>query len=204
MNHDITTYKNQLEQKKGMKKSIQKSISQTESKIKSNQRELRNVESAQAIVQTVGQKTQEQLEYHISDIVSLALSAIFDDPYEFKLDFVIKRGKTEGELWFVRNKEKIHPLTASGGGAVDVASFGLRIALWSLQLPRSRNVIVLDEPFRFLSSELQPKAGEMLKMVSEKLKLQFLIVTHNQDLIEAADKVFQTTIKKGITEVKEV
>ena len=96
------------------------------------------------------------------------------------------------------------PLDASGGGAVDVAAFGLRIASWVMQQPHTRNVIVLDEPLRFLSKDRQSKASEIIKELSNKLNLQFIIVTHEQALTEYADKVFQVTQSKGISSVNKI
>jgi DNA repair exonuclease SbcCD ATPase subunit len=91
----------------------------------------------------------------------------------------------------VKDGEEIDPMTASGGGVVHVASFALRIAMWSLQRPRPRETILLDEPFHFLSRDLQPKASELLKVISKRLGIQFVIVTHDDSLTEAADKVFE-------------
>lgn len=200
---DIQTYRRMLEQKKGETNQINKELSEKEKLLGLLKRDIRNTEDAQMVVQTVAQETQKQLEYHISDMVSLALNAVFDDPYEFKVNFIQKRGKTEAEILFKREGKEIDPMTEAGGGAVDVAAFALRIALWNIRSPRSRNTILLDEPFRFLSRELQPKAGEMFQMLSEKLGLQFIVVTHNPDLIEVADKVFKVEIKNGVSRVKE-
>jgi DNA repair exonuclease SbcCD ATPase subunit len=148
------------------------------------------MEDVRNIFQLVGQKTQEQIVVHVSDIVNAALGAVFGlDAYGFGLEFVKRRGKTEADIFFIRGGDKIDPMTAAGGGAVDVAAFALRVALWTLV--RSSNTIILDEPFRFLSKSLQPKAGEMLKMLSEKMGLQFIFVTHVKELMETADRVFQ-------------
>lgn len=87
---------------------------------------------ARVLFQKAAQDTQKKLEYHISNLVTTALSTVFDDPYNFQLEFVQKRGKTEADLWFVRENRKINPIDASGGGAVDIASFALRVAFWSL------------------------------------------------------------------------
>ena len=192
------------EQLKGRKQKTEMDIESFNKEKMDVERELINTEQAQAIIQKVAQKTQQELEYHISDLVSTALSAIFDEPYEFKLYFVIRRGTTEAVFKFARNGEEVDPMVASGGGAVDVAAFALRIALWSLKQKRSRNTIVLDEPFRFLSRELQPKASSMLKLLSEKLGIQFIIVTHNNDLVEAADKVFHVKQRRGKSVVEVV
>jgi DNA repair exonuclease SbcCD ATPase subunit len=204
MQRKIKEYRNKLEQQKGKRAQIESSINSVNSDLRLLKRRKRNIEKAQTIIQIVAQKTQEELEYHISELVSLALSSIFTKPYELKIDFVIKRGKTEAEIWFMKNKELINPMMASGGGAVDVAAFALRIALWNLSRPRPNNTIILDEPFRFLSKELQPKATKMLQMLSEKLNLQFIIVTHNAELIDGADIIYETEMINGRTKINKV
>jgi DNA repair exonuclease SbcCD ATPase subunit len=149
----------------------------------------------------VAQQTQKQLEFHISEIVTLAMSAVFDEPYSFKIDFVQRRNKTEADLWFVRDGEQFRPLDASGGGAVDVAAFALRVAMWSLRRPRSRATLILDEPLKMLSRDLMPKAASMIAEVSRRLGLQIILVSHSEELIEKADKTFRVFIKKGISEI---
>lgn len=190
-----------MEQLKGQKKQIQNLLDSTNEGLETKQQELIDCEEAQIIVQNVAQLTQEELKIHISNLVTLALESVFDDPYEFEVDFVQRRGQSEADLWFVIDGERIDPLSASGGGVVDVAAFGLRVSLWSLQKPRSRSIIVLDEPFKYLSSNYQQKAGELLKVISEKLKLQILMISHIEPLVEAADNVIKISQKKGISNV---
>lgn len=158
-----------------------------------------HIEEAQSFIQRVAQSTQEQLKFHIEDIVQMALDAVFPDEFEFRAIFEIKRNKTEARLVFIQNGVEIDPIDSTGGGAVDIASWGLRIAAWTLE--RSDNVMVLDEPFRFLDAERQPLAAEIMKQLSQKLGLQFIMVTHNPSIIDVADKVF--TVKKvdGISKV---
>lgn len=99
-------------------------------------------------------------------------------------------------------KEGKHPnIKSSGGGLGDIISTGLRFASWSLG--NTQNVLCLDESLKYLSSDLQERAGEILKEVSEKLGLQILLVTHSPILLESADKIFKVTIKDGITNVVE-
>lgn len=180
-----------------------KQIERRREQLVDNKRRSKNLEEALLILQQVGMKTQQELEFQISEIVSLALSSVFDDPYEFKIEFVPRRGKTEADLYFLRDGEKYFPLDDNGGGTVDVASFALRVALWNLSRPKTRNVLILDEPFKFLSSEHLSRASEMLKMISERLKIQIIMVTHIPELIDSADKVFTVTKnKKGISQIK--
>jgi len=196
--------RNKLEQQKGQKQQIENAIQTLKQSLIEIRRNLNRHEQAREIVRTVGLETQRQLQYNISDITSLALEAVFPDPYELKVEFVERRNKTECDLKFVRGDMEIDPLTASGVGAVDVAAFALRIASWSMARPRTRNVIILDEPFRFLSENYQDQASQMLKELSTKLGIQFIIVTHEMTLASYADRTFEVSIYKGISKVKQI
>jgi len=96
----------------------------------------------------------------------------------------------------------VNPMDAVGGGVVDVAAYALRIALWSLKRPRPRPVMILDEPMRFLSRDLQGRASTMIREIGSKLSIQHVIVSHEENLLEAADKVFAVENKKGVSVVK--
>lgn len=191
---EVNQIRFKLEQLKGEKATIKKQMVLLRQTIAALTADLSVKEKAREILREVGLKTQQNLQYHISDITSLALSAVFTDPYELKVDFIKRRNKTECDLLFVRNEKEIDPLDSSGYGAVDIASFALRIASWSLKIPHSRPLIILDEPMRFLSQDRQVYASKMIKEVSDKLGLQFLIVTHEDVLAEHADKVFSVSI----------
>jgi DNA repair exonuclease SbcCD ATPase subunit len=193
-----------IERLRGAKQETMRQISAMENQITEFEKSLIRHKKAREIVREVGLKTQQQLQFHIGNITTLALESIFNDPYKLTVEFIQRRNKTECDLFFERDGEKVNPLSASGGGAIDVASFALRIASWSMERPRTRNTIILDEPMRFLSVDLQEKASAMIKELSEKLRLQFIIVTHEEELASYADKEFRVTINKGVSNIKEM
>ena len=197
----IQALRNKLEQQKGQVSQIEKSVKELNLKLRKNKRSLRHHEQAREVIREVGLKTHQQLQYHISDITSLALEAVFNNPYELIAEFVQRRNKTECDLFFQRDGSKVDPLTASGVGAVDVAAFALRVASWSMLRPHTRNTVILDEPLKFLSNEYQEKASVMIKEISKKLGIQFIIITHEPILAGYADKVFETKIRKGVTRI---
>ena len=162
------------------------------------------LEQAHVLVLSVAKDTQEQLVYHISDLCSLANSAVFDNPYRVRLSFESKRGRTEARVVFCRDGNEMDPEDSSGGGTVDVAAFALRVALWSLQRERTRPVFILDEPFRFLSARFQSRACAMLREISRQLKVQIIMVTHEGELMDAADRVFNVSLKNGTSVVSVV
>ena len=126
----------------------------------------------------------------------MALETCFPGEYDFKLNFNIARGKTECELVFLsrRTQREVDPMNASGGGVVDVACFALRTACYVLEQGID-DVIVLDEPMKFVSEDLRERVCEVIKTLSWKLGVQFIIVTHIQEFVDIADRVFQ--VKKG-------
>ena len=191
-----------LDQQRGKQMQITTLLDTLKTDAKDATRELTRYEQAREVVREVGLKTQQQLQYHISDITSLALEAVFDDPYELIVEFVQRRNKTECDLLFERNGHQIDPITGSGVGALDVASLALRVVAWSMQTPKSRNTIILDEPFRHLSEDMQEQASMMLKELSDRLGIQFIVITHRTTLTEYADKVFTVSKRKRISKVK--
>jgi DNA repair exonuclease SbcCD ATPase subunit len=197
----IQALRNRLEQKKGQRSQVERTIAELSEAVSQKKRDLRRHEQAREIIREVGLKTQQQLQVNISDITSLALEAVFNDPYELKVKFVQRRNKTECDLLFSRDGDDVDPLSAAGGGVVDVAAFALRIASWSMQTPRSRNTIIIDEPMRFLSVDLQERASLMIKEISKKLGVQFLIITHENTLAAWADRTFEVSIKRGVSKV---
>lgn len=185
----------------GLKEQNEKKIAEN----KALEQEFYLHEKALTIIKEVGRKTQEKLQFHISDITSLALDAVMpEDPYKLTMEFVDRRDKNECDLRFERQGNLMKPLDSSGVGAIDVASFALRIAAWSIQFPKSRPVIILDEPFKFLDKSKHGRASEMLKELSLKLGLQFIIVTHEEGLTENADRIFKVSNTKRTSKVEQV
>lgn len=191
---------------KGMNIQLLKNIENCNKKDKQLNRKLKLLEKSQAFLQKIAQETQEHLKFQIEDIVNLALETCFPGEYIFQILFNISRGRTDAELVFLDQKTKklVDPMNASGGGVVDLTTFALRIACYALE-KGTDNVIVLDEPFRFLSRDLQERAGEILKVLAKKMNLQIIMVSHIGEIIDVADKVFE--VKKdeyGISKVKEI
>lgn len=193
-------YKDKWDKKKAYKDILQRELKiDLEEKEKAEETALSS-EKALIVVQDVAKITQQKLEFRISKLVSTALSAVFPDPPEFKASFVIRRNQTECDLLFVENNEEQKPTESSGGGTIDVASFALRIARWSLN--KNRRTLILDEPFRNVSPDLQHKVSDMVSMLSEKLGLQIIMVSHADDINVSANKTFTIVKEKEISKIQ--
>lgn len=152
----MDNFRLELERRKGRRDQIKQSLDNARKDLLECKRAIRICEKAIEIVKIVGLETQKQLEYHLSEQVSLALASVFDDPYQLKVVFQEKRGKTEAELLFERDGVSMRPIGSVGGGAIDIASLGLRLAYWSMrQDKRTRPLFLLDEPFARLKGGCQ-------------------------------------------------
>lgn len=196
-------YKGLIAQAIGAKKQVIKSLETVAIQNNNFIKKLKHLETAQAFLQKVAQETQEQLKIHVEDIVQLALDAMFPDKYTFEIQFNIAYGKTTAELVFISKQSGhiVDPMIASGGGVVDVCSFALRLACWTLSRGVDK-VIILDEPFRFVSKNLQERAGTLLKELSLKLGIQIILTTHLDALIDAADKTINVKLdRQGVSQI---
>lgn len=138
--------------------------------------------TAQQIVQQVSLKIQQQIHLRLARVVSQCLEIVFETPYTFQIHFEKKRGRTEARMVFLRNGIEVDPMTASGGGVVDVAAFALRVAALVLTKPTLRRLVVLDEPFKFVSAEYRPYLTTVLNTLADKMGVQFILVTHLTEL----------------------
>ena len=137
---------------------------------------------ARQVAQGVAEAVQQTASNQVAGVVTKCLEVVFDDPYEFEIIFEQKRGRTEARLVFVRDGQQVDPLGAAGGGVVDVAAFALRLACLALSTPRCRRLVVMDEPFRFVSKQYRPRLRDMLSALSEDMGFQFIFVTHIPEL----------------------
>ena len=196
---NLSDYRMNLERKKAVKNDIELKLEKQKTILNKQERFLKKSEKALWHIQEVAFKTQSELEYKISEIATLALEAVFPNPYKVRLQYDIKRNKTEARLLFERGTYLVNPMDDAGGGAVDVASFALRLALWSLAAKRTDNLIILDEPFKNLNDEtrkLHKKAGLMLKEISSKLELQIIMISLIPEVTDIADRTFKIKLEE--------
>lgn len=198
----INKYLEILEEKHSDFKNAEKNFHSWVDKLETLLEHQKNLEKARVLIQKASQITQKQLSIQLSNIVTMALAAVFkEEAYQFKAEFINRRNVTECDLLFVRNGKTRSPLDSCGYGAADIASLALRVAFWKLD--DARPVLILDEPTRALSINYQERASMMIKKLSE-MGIQFIIVTHRLELAEAADKIFWVNMENEISTVKEI
>lgn len=142
-----------------------------------------DIEESRTHAQHVIQNIQESVHQQIANIVSGCLAVVFDDPYTFKILFERKRGRTEARCIYERRGRQVDPMGASGGGTVDVSAFALRLASILMKHPQPRKLIIMDEPFKFVSPGFRNNVCRMLEQLVADFGFQFILNTSDQEFM---------------------
>ena len=175
------------------KELLEKSLEESRGKFSKSESHLEDLKNARWVLSEVARQTQLQFKGYVESLVTKCINTVFDRDFEFILEYEIKANKTyikpmvrEGDT------EPQVPKEEMGVGILDLLSFALRVVLWSLERPKSRPVFILDEPMRDLGKgKLLDRAGDILKELSQRLKLQLILITHEPQLCRIADRVFE-------------
>lgn len=195
----ISDFRQRLDNLKGRRDQVKESLLEVHEDVGTLGVELLEYEEAQRRIQLVARQTQQQLEYQVSTPVTTALGGVFDNPYGFEIRFVERRGQTEADLIFSRGGVEYKDLSFSGGGgAVDVAAWGLQIAAWAMGT--TRPFLLCDEPLKFLKSKnkvLEQRGAMMINEVSHELGLQILMISHIPEQQKGSDRGFNLRLDKA-------
>lgn len=177
---------------------LQEQLSEKQKLIFIEEKECQELIEARMMISEAARATQLQFKSHVESLVTMAIQTVFpEDRYKFVMRFGLEANRSIIYLLVQQDdKEPYNPEDEQGGGLLDIISFALRVVMWSLERPRSRAIFIMDEPFRFCG-KLTALAGNMAKEISQKLGLQILMVTHEQELREIADKLWTVKREKG-------
>ena len=201
---NLIKYSDFLAQKKGLKKRLEGQKKGIETELDDKRQFVCNLKEAREIISTVGVLAQNEVKTVIEELVTQALQSVFGNKYSFVIENKILRNKPETSFYVEIDGKRFSLKEELGGGVVDVTSFAVRIVLWAITSPRSANTIILDEPGKFISKDKLQSFGEMIKSLSKMLGIQFVIITHENELAEISDKAYNVTQENGISVVEEV
>jgi DNA repair exonuclease SbcCD ATPase subunit len=152
-------------------------------------------------VARLGMATQEDINRVIEELVTQALQVVFGPQFFFQITNAIKRNQAETTFSILENGHPLDLEEESGGGMMDLVALCLRVVLWAIRSPRTAPVIILDEPLKFLDGVRLEQAGQMICKLSDMLGLQFIIVSHEDQLIESADVMYHVEKVGKVSEV---
>jgi len=173
-------------------------------KLKKVRAEIKTATEAHYLLTETSKIIQKQFKKKVETLITYMVQAVYNRPYIFELQFDTKRNSVEVTPIIKKGNTRLMPKKDMGGGLLDVISFGFRIILWYMQQPRSRPILFLDEPFKFLG-RFTKEAGQVLQYLTTKFNMQILLTTHDQRLEKHCDKIYivryngiEATVKRKI------
>ncbi len=176
-----------------------------ESRLKSLTETIDILDNAIHFLFSFSEYTRTAVKTKIESIANMALKAVFPDK---EIIFNLIPNKNKRGLYYVPYVETngvITPLDDSkGGGVLDIISICLRISYLRIFKGKLEQVLILDEPFKNIDSTRRELAINWLKNISNEMEIQFIIVTHIEQLIDSADKSFLFELRGDNTIVREI
>lgn len=162
---------------------------------------------AHDLLRAVACAARERVVGRVEVIGTEALRAIFARPeMEFRVRMEESRGVTSA--WFevrtvCRGEEVwVDVIDGRGGGVRDIVAFVIQAMVVTLT-PGLRRLLILDEPFSQVSDGFLPAVAELLLQLKARLGMDIWIVTHEEVIASAADKVYRSRLVDGVTVVEE-
>jgi hypothetical protein len=200
----LRTLQLDLERRRGRREAALESISREEQNEKDQHAAAELAEHAGEVLQAAIEARRLELRDRVELLVTRGLRAVFG---RADLEFFFEQstwGKISGITPGLRSAfgEKVIEadiVDGHGGGIADVISFLLRVVVLSLARPRLAPVLILDEPFRHVSLEYLRGCSSLLRELNRSAGIQFVLVTHKPELVDAADVVYRSSIENGAT-----
>lgn len=149
------------------------------------------------VLRIMGELLRERIKKRVENLVTLALRSVFQNQdYRFELDMELKRGQMNAIPMLIskfKGKYIKQPvLDGHGGGPADIIMFVLQAVVLVLTHPRLARTMLLDERFAHVRDEIG-NVATLLRKFHEITGIQFVIITKEQELCEAADKVYDVS-----------
>lgn len=154
----------------------------------------------------LGEKQQQVLRRKIESIVSYGLKVVFDEDYRFIVNMEVKGKQVVMDFALeLRGFVEEDIMASDGGGVVAIIGFILRLLVVIFLKGRVRQLIIMDEALAQLSSGYRSKMAEFVKELASRIGIQMIIVSHQDEYLDVADKAYRFTLdEKGHTVVKEL
>ncbi len=207
MDSALAYLRSRFAQGKGQLELLQGQLATRQTELDEAQEDISTWLFTQVLLAKSAEYARAQLVARIEETVTAALQAIMaSDAISFRVVMGTLGGQPSAS-WLVVSRYAdgkevaMPPEDARGGTIVDIVSLALRLALLELARPKPGGPIILDEPGKMISREYLPGLAEFLSQYTRATGRQIVLITHHDQLAEAADVAYRVSQKDGISEV---
>jgi DNA repair exonuclease SbcCD ATPase subunit len=150
-----------------------------------------------SLLHSMEQEWRERFQAGLASVVSDGLSSVFGERIDVRLETTTFRETTSINLLVEQGGVTTDIMDAKGGSLVQILSFLLRVQLLVSVQPPLRRVMLLDEPFGMVSADLFPRLCELITGLNRRFGIQFVINSHNEELLHCADASYMVSQVNG-------
>ena len=157
------------------------------------------LEECVLVLQKMSAFRREAARNRLEELGTMALQYSLGPDYKMVIDMPQTKKKPAAEVYVLHLPTllKTNPESENGGGVVDILSFAMRfVVLQSMSDPVIDGPIIMDEPFKMVSSEYVPMLIDFMKKIAEDFDRQIIVVTHNNDLAQTS-KIISVSSENG-------
>lgn len=177
--------------------SLKKDIATIKSKAQALETMNQNLEKVIVILTQAATTSRDNARAHFEKIITDALQFVTQSKdYEFIIKELTGRAKASYEFYIKSTVNGIEciqkPEDANGGGFVDIISVAAKYAYREIfNDPKiMSDTLLYDEPGKMISEQMSVKFAEYIKFLGNHYGRQTIMITHNENLSNVADKTF--------------
>lgn len=205
----VNIAKDKLNDMKTREKVIEEKLDELKTEFNKVKKERKINNKISLLLNETTKKARERIITPLESMATLALRNIVGElNSEIKIDLTEKSGKPYAEIKLEKmiNNEKSSQdiVSANGGGYADTVSAILRqIFMEETNEPVIQGASFLDEPSKMVDAISSGEFANFLKTLSVDFNRQNIIVTHDSNIMNVADKCYYATQnEKGITSLE--
>lgn len=171
--------------------------------------EITLLDQEQAVLVFTSKQMMNDLVSRIEEPVSMALQLLWGDDRRFRFNFGEYRGEPAAWREILKRESPdeeyaaFDPDNSSGGGVSDVVSLVLDLSIMQLLDPVPQGIVSRDEPGKFVDkqngAEKARNIAFFLKEYVRETGMQFVFITHIDQLAEVADVAYRVEKQKEMT-----
>ena len=176
---------------------LKKDIATIQGKISSLESISQSLEKIIIILTQAATTSRDNARAHFEKIITDALQFVSQSKdYEFVIKELTGRAKASYEFYIKSTVNGVEclqkPEDANGGGFVDIISVAAKYAYLEIfNDPKIMNgTLLYDEPGKMISEQMSVKFAEYIKFLGNHYNRQTIMITHNDNLSNVADKTF--------------
>ena len=185
----------QLYTAKGQKESLEKQKEKVEVTIKASEDRQRHLLTMKTLLENATEEARESGKKVLAETSTHAVQMALDDEKEVDVLLSQKRGVANADLIIRQTIDGLvletDPTNDEGGGTADIVSLSTFISMGMLAGEDNLAPYFLDEPTKYVSKGNSKNVSDFLKEIVEYAERQTVLVTHDEVVAGAGDKIFK-------------